>query len=551
MKKTLKTAILFSLMLLNNRFIAQEDKTVELTTTGTGKTKEIAIHTALRSAIEQAFGVFISSKTEVLNDELLTDQIISVSNGNIQRFDIISEMPIDDNTSFAVTVKSKVSISKLTSFIESKGIEVEFKGAVFAMNIKQQKLNEESELKAIKEMSAILKNIADRSFDFEVAAEGEPTLSNSNADNWNIPLTISVKLNKNFENYKSYFQKTLSAITMTEAEANNYINLKKPIYSVMLRNQTKTLDTLLVKAKVKYAYIIKHYLSDSMNYLEIDGRNRRFDNLVDRISQRQFKELTLELSQIPGYRNISEEKSMKLYTAKFDNSDTIRLKVISGLPLYNMFYLRNRKSSIEIQKLVFYFVHAMQNFILDDGDHKSNFETIYKLNQENDDTFWMDIFNISITKPAEFLDSPENLWCSALYGAKNDAYGEKNLSSLVSGVQIREIKPYNENNMSESDFPKYNYLQIQNVLPKFDLNNIMEKEKRFMHTGKLFHPIFPGLSTVQYNYNTIIQNSTYNIVLQFNQLCDKNNVVAKMKITDVKSLNELNKLNGYKIYPKR
>ena len=118
MKKILNIITLF--ILISNNFFAQEDKTVELTTTGTGKTKEIAIHIALRSAIEQAFGVFISSKTEVLNDELLTDQIISVSNGNIQQYDIISEMPIDDNTSFAVTVKSKVSISKLTSFIESK-----------------------------------------------------------------------------------------------------------------------------------------------------------------------------------------------------------------------------------------------------------------------------------------------------------------------------------------------------------------------------------------------------------------------------------------------
>lgn len=101
MKKTCKTVILFSLMQMNLSIFAQEEKTVEFTTTGTGKTKDIVIHTALRSAIEQAFGVFNSSKTEVLNDELLTDQIISVSNGNIQQYDIISEIPIDDNTSFA------------------------------------------------------------------------------------------------------------------------------------------------------------------------------------------------------------------------------------------------------------------------------------------------------------------------------------------------------------------------------------------------------------------------------------------------------------------
>jgi hypothetical protein len=115
--------------------------------------------------------------------------------------------------------------------------------------------------------------------------------------------------------------------------------------------------------------------------------------------------------------------------------------------------------------------------------------------------------------------------------------------------------------MPEANFPKYNSLQIQNVLPKFNLRGmntffykgkyIKTNSKIFIESGALFHPMFPGLSTIQFNYNTIIQNSNYNIVLQFNQLCNKDNLVAKMKFTDEKSLNELNKLNGYKIYLKK
>jgi hypothetical protein len=125
-----KIIFIIFILLISNNIYSQEDKSVELTTTGTGITKDIAIHNALRSAIEQAFGVFISSKTEILNDELLTEQIIAVSNGNIQQYEIISEIQINNNTEYAVSVKSKVSISKLISFIESKGIEVEFKGSL-------------------------------------------------------------------------------------------------------------------------------------------------------------------------------------------------------------------------------------------------------------------------------------------------------------------------------------------------------------------------------------------------------------------------------------
>jgi ribosomal protein L7/L12 len=169
--------------------------------------------------------VFISSKTEILNDGLLTDQIISLSNGNIQQYEIISEIQIKNNSEYAVTTKSKVSISKLTSFIESKGIEVEFKGSIFAMNIKIQQLNEESEVNAIKEMSIVLKNISDRSFDFSIEPEVEPTLNQNNTQKWDIPLLIKVKLNSNFENYKNYFIKTLKAISLNIVEAKNYIDL--------------------------------------------------------------------------------------------------------------------------------------------------------------------------------------------------------------------------------------------------------------------------------------------------------------------------------------
>ena len=219
--------------MISNDIYSQEDKIVELTTSASGKTKEEAIHNALRSAIEQAFGVFISSKTEILNDGLLTDQIISLSNGNIQQYEIISEIQIKNNAEYAVTTKSKVSISKLTNFIESKGIEVEFKGSLFAMNIKMQQLNEESEINVIKEMCAVLKNISDCSFDFSIEPETEPTLNRQNNQKWDIPLLIKVKLNSNFENYKNYFIKTLKAISLNEVEAKNYINLKKPIYTIM------------------------------------------------------------------------------------------------------------------------------------------------------------------------------------------------------------------------------------------------------------------------------------------------------------------------------
>lgn len=67
--------VLFSFIVSTFLYAQESDKVVSITVTGSGKTQDEAKQSALRSAIEQAFGAFISSKTEMLNDKVVTDQI--------------------------------------------------------------------------------------------------------------------------------------------------------------------------------------------------------------------------------------------------------------------------------------------------------------------------------------------------------------------------------------------------------------------------------------------------------------------------------------------
>ena len=76
----MKILIILSFIALTiNAFSQTAEKTVTLVVSGQGKTQDEAKQNALRSAIEQAFGMFISSKTEILNDNLVKDEIVSVS----------------------------------------------------------------------------------------------------------------------------------------------------------------------------------------------------------------------------------------------------------------------------------------------------------------------------------------------------------------------------------------------------------------------------------------------------------------------------------------
>ena len=209
---------------------AADDKTVTITVSGRGNTQIEAQQNALRSAIEQAFGTFIQTKTEILNDALVKDEVASIANGNIQRFTIISETKIPSGD-YVSTLSATVSVTKLASFIESKGFEIEFKGGLFAINIKQQILNEESEVKAINNLVDVLKQIAQKSFDFEISAS-EPQSVNGSNNSWQIPLTVNVKMNGNFKNIPDYLIKTLAGITLSESEKENYYALKKDVYKV-------------------------------------------------------------------------------------------------------------------------------------------------------------------------------------------------------------------------------------------------------------------------------------------------------------------------------
>lgn len=232
--KRISCCLLIILSVLNSSIIfAQNDsKVATLTVSGSGKSQDEAKQNALRNAIEQAFGTFITSNTQILNDQLLKDEIVSISNGNIQEYTVISEVQTPDG-SWSNTVKAKVAIDKLTSFCESKGVNSEFKGKLFALNIKQQELNEKNEETAIENMCNVLKKLIENCFDYEISA-GNPVQSNDGSNKWDIPLTVIIKPNNNLKIISDYFVNTLKGIAINDIEVNNYKQLGKKIYNIEL-----------------------------------------------------------------------------------------------------------------------------------------------------------------------------------------------------------------------------------------------------------------------------------------------------------------------------
>jgi hypothetical protein len=209
-----------------------ESKDITIKASGSGKTLEDAKQAALRSSTQQAFGAFISSKTEIFNDQLVADQMASVSSGNIKSYELLNESQLPDG-SWGVTLKVLVSISKLTSFVEAKGIAIEIKGGMFALNIKQQLLNEQGEIAAVCEMVGLLHEPMQISFDY-VIKSSEPKSLDTESKNWEIPLKVTATANKNMDFCANYCIKTLKALSLSEEEVANYKSLNKAVFPVKI-----------------------------------------------------------------------------------------------------------------------------------------------------------------------------------------------------------------------------------------------------------------------------------------------------------------------------
>ena len=216
--------------LLANVSFAQEDKTVTLTVSGQGQTQDEAKQNALRNAIEQAFGTFISSNTEILNDELVKDEIVSIANGNIQKFEVLSEVEVPE-VGHATTLKATVSVTKLTSFVESKGVEIEFKGSLFGANLRQQRINENAELQAIINLCEVSNQILSKSIDYSIGVD-EPVKGKGmrsfrpQQDDYQILFTIKLSPNKNFDQFVNYFYSSIKAISMPVPEQEKLYKIK-------------------------------------------------------------------------------------------------------------------------------------------------------------------------------------------------------------------------------------------------------------------------------------------------------------------------------------
>lgn len=198
---------------------SSKSQDVTLVVTGSGESKEEAVRNALRSALEQTYGTFVSANTSIVNDELVKDEVSTVSNNCVKKYNELSDNILSNGRHF-VTVQATVSISGLVSYAKSHGSSVEFSGSTFGMNMKLRELNRKNEVKAISNMLSQLISLGNL-FDYELLVS-DPQETTRYPDCYVMEAQVNLLFNDNTRAYNQIAYQVLYDLALSVDEVEEY-----------------------------------------------------------------------------------------------------------------------------------------------------------------------------------------------------------------------------------------------------------------------------------------------------------------------------------------
>lgn len=212
MKKVILIVFAFVLHLC----LAAQPKEVSLVVIGEGPTKEEATNNALRSAVEQAFGVFVSANTEILNDEVVKDEIATISSGNIKSYKLIAYEETTTGEK-SVTLQATVSIGKLISYAQNHGSSTEFAGGTFAANMRLLELNRNATKKALEKLYQVLPSMVSSMYDYKLDVK-DPIIHGNYCE---IETVVKVLANRHTKEVGDFYFQSLKALALSETDLRN------------------------------------------------------------------------------------------------------------------------------------------------------------------------------------------------------------------------------------------------------------------------------------------------------------------------------------------
>lgn len=306
----------FAFLQMNAEILSNDE--VTLVVSADGASKDEAVKLALRSAIEQTYGAFVSSNTVLLNDELVKDEIVTVSSGNVKEYKELTSNKLPNGRTY-VTLQATVSVSNLIKFAQSKGEKVEFDGANLVMNIQLEELNAKSQDKVLENLKTQLEPLILSGFNYSLKMKDVTKVyeEDETSERYKIFLVVKASPNKNLDAAIDLLKTTLENLNVPNKQRLSafqyetyYIEQtdKKDFKSRMNNIQLVQGINKIQKALGNTGYTLRasNYSSDwfdsitdlfnrGINYFYIDnGKSRLQNNSYLRCAKNDHNTLTIE-----------------------------------------------------------------------------------------------------------------------------------------------------------------------------------------------------------------------------------------------------------------
>jgi hypothetical protein len=326
-----------------------------------------------------------------------------------------------------------------------------------------------------------------KSFDYSIETKGNPTLNNGKYD---ISLKVSVKLNKNFYQFRKYFINSLSGLTMNESEIRNYEEIKKPIGQLIIRKDTISYhkDMLLYE---RHGYVDE---TVKVNVDDVDNFNENLEKAFY-CGQKLFGPNWYMLNFNDCFEILSKKKLKEQFKSKnfWSASPVILYKIDINDKGYSKIFFRNESSMQLLNEYFGNLGNTILNFKI-----SNNFEQI-----EGKDLLNMKKNTLENDFKINLYNSWQGLWLIDVFKSKN------NNNYVIINPEHIEI-----------------------------FSNLIYKTIRF------YNEYFPNLLSI-----LPIKNTSKNILASFSKF-KEGDVITTIYFTDTKSLEEIKQLSEYKIKPK-
>lgn len=110
--KIVGVLVVIAVFTLSFSYAAEPEKMAKVIATGVGIDLDKAKQNAIRNAVEQVIGTYVSSDTLVQNNQVIKDQILSYSGGYVKETKVLSEEKTDDGL-FTTKIEALVISTKI------------------------------------------------------------------------------------------------------------------------------------------------------------------------------------------------------------------------------------------------------------------------------------------------------------------------------------------------------------------------------------------------------------------------------------------------------